>query len=323
MNPVPAAWQADLQEWEQRHPGPCVAVHDFDADGLSAATLWWLARRGELQVAHSRRHFDALSGQPALVYLLDLSPGEGLPWQQPTIGIDHHAPSSPPPAGYLALNAHDWQPSVCTSLLAHWLFWGEDSRHAWIAAVGALSDLGDAAPHSLLQRQLELHGRSKMRDLVSLINSAHRAEGDCGQALTALREHDTPKQLLRSKAACVAYLRECQARVRDRLNAALHTAPSCWGKLAVLEIRSDCPVHGLVAQIWRSRVPEQIVLVANHRTNREEVQISARCGSGCNAIEELAALGLELRGHPRSAGAALSPSEWDRFLASLEGYARR
>jgi single-stranded-DNA-specific exonuclease len=313
------AWRAELQAWRAAHPGPALAVHDYDADGLSAAALWAKACGGQLQSSHSRRHLPPLLHPAESVYLLDLSCGDGpLPWSQPTAVIDHHMPSATPPP-CLMFNVHDWEPPACTSLLVHWLLLGADSPHAWIAAVGALSDLGDAAPYALLQNQLRHHGKTKMRDLVSLINSAHRAEGDPGQGLVALLEHPDPNRLLRSKHGSVLYLRDCQAKVRSRLNAARKAAPRFLGRFAVIEIESDCPVQSIVAQIWRSRLRDALILVANRRTDREEVQLSARCGASDSVVAELARLGLEVRGHKRSAGAILAPEVWETFLKNLEG----
>lgn len=313
-----ASWRAQLHDWRERHPGRAVAVHDYDADGLSAAALWSKALGGQLQSSPSRRHLPSLNHPADSVYLLDLSCGDGaLPWVQPTAVIDHHMPSETPPP-CLMLNVHDWEPPACTSLLAHWLLLGPDSPHAWIAAVGALSDLGDAAPYTLLQSQLQHHGKTKMRDLVSLINSAHRADGDPVQGVTALLEHPDPNRLLRSKHPSVAYLRDCQSKVRSRLHSARAVSPRLLGRFAVVEIRSDCPVQSIVAQIWRSRLKHQLILVANRRTDRDEVQLSSRCGQPDNVIAELAKLGLEVRGHKRSAGAVLNPAEWDAFVRRLE-----
>ncbi len=307
-------WRQDLQEWRQNHPGPSLAVHDFDADGLTSAALWKLACQGELEVTPSRQALPSLDKPCQLVYLLDIScPEDRFPWDSPTIVIDHHLPPAVPPP-CLMLNGHDWQPRICTSLLTHWLFFGDHSQHAWIAAAGALSDLGDKANFELLQKPLDQWGSQKMRNLTSLINSAHRAEGDCSQVITALLEHTDPGHLLRSDHSSVVYMRECQEKVRGRLGAAKTAAPKFFGNLAVIQFSSDCPVQSIIAQIWRTRLPNYVVLVANLRKDRPQVQLSARSKAPLSAIEQLASRGLTLRGHPGSAGTVLTPSQWQSFL---------
>jgi single-stranded-DNA-specific exonuclease len=306
-------WRNQLQSFRCEHPGPAWAVHDFDADGLCAAALWKLACGGELRATPSRQHLPSLGPQPASVYLLDLSCPEGsFPWSSPTVVIDHHPPPLNP-APCLMLNSHTWKPPACTSLLTHWLYFGDHSDHAWIAAVGALSDLGDGAEFALLKSALDRWGGSKMRKLTSLINSAHRADGDSSQAIAALLEHPDPAALLASKRPSVVYLRRCQKKVRRRLNEARSAAPSFFGNLAIVQIASDCPVQSIIAQIWRSRLPDHVVLVANLRSDRALVQLSARSRAPLNAIEQLQGRGLMVRGHAGSAGAVLAPEEWQSF----------
>jgi len=309
-------WRQQLQRFGAEHPGPARAVHDFDADGLCSAALWKLATQGDLMVAPSRQILPVLEADLAAVYLLDLScPEQAFPWSSATVVIDHHPPPERLP-NCLMLNTHDWKPPACTSLLTHWLYFGEHSPHAWIAAAGALSDLGDKAEFPLLQNSLKQWGLPKMRKLTSLINSAHRAEGDCQPAIDALLEHSDPLSLLRSDHPGVVYLRECQDRVRRRLNHARSAHPLFFGNLAVVQFASDCPVQSIIAQIWRTRLPTHIVLVANQRTDRPVVQLSARSKAPLHAIQFLQERGLSVKGHAGSAGAVLSPEQWELFLVT-------
>lgn len=313
-------WRTELARWREQHTLSGVAIHDFDADGLSAAALWQIACQGQLLPVPSRQALPVFDSPPDGVYLLDVScPENDFPWSAPTVVIDHHPPAQEPPPGLLCV-AHNWKPPVCTALLTHWLFFGDQSPHSWIAAVGVLSDLGDEAGFELLQVELRRWGRERLRNLTSLINSAHRADGDCRQATSALLEHPDPPSLLRSEAPSVDYLRECQQKVRRRINAARAADPSFFGNLAVVRLESDCPIHGIIAQIWRNRLPEMVVLVANLRSDRPLVQVSARSRHPLNAISELAGRGLSLRGHTGSAGAVLTPEQWQTFWESLHAH---
>lgn len=309
-----------LQAWQQRHPGPALAVHDFDADGICAAALFKRRLGGVTQIVKGRLQLPTLQRPAQLVYLLDLScPEREFPWAQPTIVIDHHPLPQNPPENALLLH----RPDRCTAWLAHELFWGEGGPHGWIAALGILSDLGDSVPSPLLQGELERWGMNPLRQVTSLINSAHRAGGDCDQALQALLEHDSPSQLLHSQAPSVTHLRQCQRKVKKRLGQAKQVPAVQRGQLALIQFESDCPVQSIIAQIWKARLADRVVLAANLRTDRPEVHLSARSRGGLNAIQILAALGLTVRGHAQSAGAVLTPQEWETFLETFNAYSHQ
>ncbi|MBX3166320.1 MAG: hypothetical protein KF760_02865 [Candidatus Eremiobacteraeota bacterium] len=301
-----------LEEWIRRYPGPPTALHDFDADGLCAAALWKLRLGGTTQVVSARQWLPVLQNPARLVYLLDLScPEERFPWQLPTVVIDHHPLPRQPPPDTLLLH----RPDRCTAWLTHELLWGEsDGPHAWIAALGILSDLGDSAAGEILQNQIRRWGLNPLRQLTSLVNSAHRAGADCEQALSALTHHDSPAQMLRSDHASMVYLRDCQRKVRKRLGQAKQVPAIKRGRIALVQFSSDCPIQSVVAQIWKARLADYVVLAANRRSDVAEVHISARSRGALNAIKILGQLGLIVRGHPQSAGAVLDPNQWEQFL---------
>ena len=303
--------------WLERYPGATTALHDFDADGLAAAALWKLRLGGSTQVVRARQNLPALENPAQLVFLLDLScPEERFPWDLPTIVIDHHPlPERTPPETLLV---HD--KGRCTAWLTYDTLWPEDSSHAWIAVLGILSDLGDSIPSPLLQGQLERWGMNPLRQLTSLINSAHRAAGDCDQALLALLTHHSPSEMLRSEQPSVVYLRDCQRKVRKRLGQAKQIPPVKRGQIALVQFESDCPIQSVIAQIWKSRLADHVVLVANRRTDVDEVHISARSRGALDASKILAKIGLTVRGHAQSAGAILKPEQWEQFLENFYAY---
>ncbi|MBN9414713.1 hypothetical protein ABS71_21395 [bacterium SCN 62-11] len=306
-----------LEEWLARHPGPATALHDFDADGLAAAALWKLRLGGTTQVVRTRQNLPELANPAESVFLLDLScPEDRFPWELPTVVIDHHPLPQRPPAQTLLI--HDT--ARCSAWLTYEALWPEDSPHAWIAALGILSDLGDSMPSPLLQSQLERWGMNPLRQLTSLINSAHRAAGDCDQALLALLGHHSPSEMLRSDHPSLVYLRECQRKVRKRLGQAKQISPVKRGRIALVQFESDCPVQSVIAQIWKSRLAEHVVLVANRRSDTAEVQISARSRGALDAGKILAQIGLTVRGHAQSAGAVLKPEQWEQILENFYAY---
>lgn len=316
-HPPPRHQAVAVADWLARYPGPVTALHDFDADGLAAAALWKLRLGGTTQVVRVRQHLPALAHPAQLVFLLDLScPEERFPWKLPTVVIDHHPlPERTPPETLLV---HD--KSRCSAWLTHETFWSENSPHDWIAVLGILSDLGDSVASPLLQNQLERWGMNPLRQLTSLVNSAHRAAGDCDLALSALLNHSSPIDMLRSQHPSVVYLRDCQRKVRKRLGQAKQVSPVKRGRVALVQFESDCPIQSVIAQIWKSRLAEHVVVVANRRTDVAEVHISARSRGALDASKTLAQIGLTVRGHAQSAGAVLQPEQWDQFLEKFYAY---
>lgn len=306
-----------LDDWLNLEPASLVAIHDFDADGICAAALWKLRLGGGTRALSNRQSLPQPPESARLVFLLDIScPEERFSWQLPTVVIDHHPlPESIPPETQIF---HD--PARCTAWLAHELLWPEDSPHGWIAVLGILSDLGDSIPSPLLQGQLERWGLNPLRQLTSLINSAHRAAGDCNLALEALMEHSSPSEMLRSEHPAVVYLKECQRKVRKRLGQAKQIPAVKRGQIALVQFESDCPVQSVVAQIWKSRLAEHVVVAANRRSDLPEVHISARSRGGLNASKVLEQIGLTVRGHAQSAGAILSPEQWEQVLKNFYAY---
>ena len=299
-------FRQQMADWLLLHPGPGQVVHDFDADGIAAAALW--SRhfpQDQMLCTQSRHQWPSLSSERRC--FLDLCPSQG----HGALVIDHHPP--PPQSQHLLLTAYNWQPPPCTSLLLCQLL---DSPWHWIAALGALSDLGDKAPFPILQEQLKVWGKGRMQNLASLLNAPHRAGGQPELALQALLEHDDPIQLGRSSQASLEHLRQCQEKVRRRLAEAKKAAPQFFGPLACLEFTSDCAVQGLIAQIWRTRLPAYLVVAVNLRTDRAEVHISARAARGRQMVAELTALGLPVQGHPQSAGLVWSPQQWQAWKES-------
>ncbi len=60
-------------------------------------------------------------------------------------------------------------------------------------------------------------------------------------------------------------LRAAKVEVRLALDKAKRVPPLVVGDLAVLQIDSVCQIHPLIAQQWRGRLPDKIVIAANRR----------------------------------------------------------
>src|ERR1700754_1123628 len=142
-----------------------LVFHDFDADGVTAGVVLQLAleRLGFTAVLRRAptRERDAWSAinraliaqtQPEVLFVLDLgSRDEALADNVRCCLIDHHRPDGVPP-GALLITGYAWEPIPNTSLMVYDLCapLAEIEDLDWIAAIGALSDLGERAPFPLL-----------------------------------------------------------------------------------------------------------------------------------------------------------------------------
>lgn len=92
-------------------------------------------------------------------------------------------------------------------------------------------------------------------------------------------------------------------------------------QVALIRLHSPCQVHPLIAQIWRSRLPQFIVIAANDGYLPGRVNFSARSRSGVNVLEFLRAAdigegeGTFGHGHDQASGGSLPVARWNALLA--------
>ncbi len=178
-----------------------VVACDSDVDGLAAAVIVERAlttlggaphvlpaARGE-HVHHPDmlRRIHAL--RPSCLIVVDMGsrPQPILPGT-PTLIVDHHHAAAGVPPGAVVVNGYDRQPAAPSSVLAHVVcrtFPGSESG-AWLAALGAVADLGSAGPfRNLLGIR---SGGSRWTRAAALLNAARRADPpDAAVALELLR----------------------------------------------------------------------------------------------------------------------------------------
>lgn len=316
-----------------------VAVHDSDADGLSAGVVWQRAfeRLGfphpTRVVADRERNAwtDANRARvremrPDALFVLDLgSQPEPILEDVPTCLIDHHRPDGAPPGGIL-LSGYGLDPIPNTSLLV----WELCAAHTdiadldWVAALGIIGDLGERAPFSLLTEAKRRYTAKYLREAASLINAARRAARFAPEtAARALLTHGDPRSLVNSSSPEVAALREARAEVKAALEAGKKAAPTFAGNVALVRVKSPCQIHPLLAQIWRSRLPGYIILAANEGYLPGRVNFSARSGADRSALDLLRAVDLGAgegsygRGHDQASGGSLPVARWNELLRQL------
>ena len=295
-------------------------VPHTDADGLAAGAIA-LRARGE------RADAAVLLGRGATPFTSSGLPGGPLaildwgvrPLARPGVLVDHHAPEGATggPDGPIVVSSYGEAPEVSTAALMRRLF---PEAPAWLAAVGAAGDLGDAG--FALPECEGARPKTAIRRLVSLVNAPRRLpDGPVRTALALLVEHDDPRAALADPR--VAALEEAKRAWRAEFDRVVRTAPRMVGeRIALLRFASPAQVHPLVATTWARRLAPRIVLAANDGyLGPGVVNFAVRGGSGdLRAVLKEAlpgARGEFAHGHDRATGGSLPEPDFERLLAAF------
>ena len=324
---------------------PLVLCHD-DADGLSAgailsraldrsgrepAVVRVIGRGQSAWSADLRRTLEANPPGGIVVTDLGVQAGAVLPGV-PTILVDHHVPRSwPDPAEATVISGHRDAPIPTSSLLALACAeaLGPADDFAWLAAIGAIGDLGERAASAefgaILAPAKKAHTAKALREAVSLVNAPRRsASGDAGPALRLLLEADGPAAIVSGDSADADSLRQARAEVKAALDAARSVPPLFSGPVALIRFDSPCQIHPLVAQSWVFRLKRQVVIGANASFRPGFVHFAARSGAVPDLIAFLNERAPPLesddqfaQGHKRATGGQVRIETWNRFVAGL------
>ena len=317
---------------------PVVVLSHFDADGLSAAAILVraLERAGRaatpLVVGKGETPWDAAMAArvgalgPGGLILADLGtrPEPVLPGC-PTLVIDHHVPTGEP-RDAITISGNGLSPEPTTALLAWWSVGslGDRDDLLWLAATGLIGDMADGADVPELVEAQRRWGKTALRDAVSLINAPRRtALADAGPALRLLLEANGPKDITKGQGADASALHAAKAEVRTAMEEAKRVPPLVVGDVALIQLDSACQIHPLIAQQWRSRLRDKIVIAANRGYRPGWVHFAARSASGRNLIDFLAehrpphADGRYGNGHAQASGGALQARDWNSFVTGL------
>jgi single-stranded-DNA-specific exonuclease len=132
-----------------------------------------------------------------------------------------------------------------------------------------------------------------------------------------------PKAVLSGEHPETALLLAAKEEVKIALDAAKRGAPRVQGDVALIAFHSPCQIHPLIAQQWRGRLKDKIVLAANTGYRDGWIHFAARTASGTNLIEFLAGHrppGADAHygnGHVQATGGALRPADWNSFVRGL------
>ncbi len=324
---------------------PVLILTHNDADGLSAGALFARAfgrvgraarvrilGRGENPWSEAIRdefagaEIDGRTIGGLIVADLGLREGPVLPGV-PTIIVDHHVPTGLA-GGATIVSGFGEDPIPTTSLLA-WRCAGamtEADDLLWLAAVGLIGDLGDKAPFAALAEAKARYTATALREVTSLVNAPRRtAGGDAAPAFALLLNADSPKDALCGRHEELGLLRAARDEVKAAMEIAKRAPPRVSGDVALITLNTACQVHPLVAQAWRGRLGDKIVIAANHGYRQGWVHFAARSATGRDLIAFLRAAappGADEaygNGHAQATGGALRLADWPVFLRNI-GY---
>ena len=243
----------------------------------------------------------------------------------PAILLDHHVPAGPS-AHATVISGYGLSPVPTSSLLAFWCAaeLADVEPWLWIAALGIVGDMADRAGFPEMARARSRYGIGVLREATALINAARRsASADAGPAFALLLKAESPREILSGRYAETQTLLAAREEVKRELDRTRRTAPMMRDGVALLLFHSPCQVHPLVAQAWRTRLANAVVIAANTGYRPGWVHFAARTARAVNLIEFLARHappGADENygsGHERATGGALRIAEWNAFAAGL------
>ena len=331
MAPDPHSIGRTFAEWlDSAGRVPLILGH-FDADGLAALAIlkrslpdssMRLVGKGENPWDPDVRAELAERAPPALI-ATDLGVREGsIVPGTPTCLIDHHVPTGTP-GDATVISGNGLEPEPTSALLAWWAG-GGDERLLWLAAVGLIGDMAEDKGFAEMEAAQKRYGKTALRSAVSLINAPRRtASADATPALELLLKCESPKELLSGEHPETAVLLAAKEEVKAEMDVARRVAPKVRGEVALIPLDSACQIHPLIAQQWRGRLKDKVVIAANKAYRPGWVHFAARTGAGHDLIHFFAerrpeGAGSEYgSGHKAASGGALRIPEWNRFVAEL------
>jgi single-stranded-DNA-specific exonuclease len=294
-----------------------VVVPHTDADGLAAGALALRARgEGPEAAVLLDRGQTPFGPDPPLpprsAAVLDWGVR---PLYRPGILVDHHAPEAQPLADQVVLSGYGERPETTTAALVRRLV---PEEPAWLAAVGAVGDLGEAG---FALPECAGAPRAALRRLVPLVNSPRRVrDGPVRGALALLVESESPAAALADPR--LELLEVARREWRAELHRVRRTPPAVRDRYALVRFSSTAQVHPLLAAQWRRRLAPRVVIAVNDGYLPGRVNFSVRGGGGDlrrllrDALPE--ATGEFAHGHDRATGGSLTPEDFALLLRRLD-----
>jgi len=268
----------------------------------------------------------AAETNPSVLFVLDLGcKEEPVVPEVPTLFVDHHRPFGVPPKDVL-ISSYTWEPIPNASLLVWWLCRevADVEDLDWIAAIGTLSDLGDKAPFDIVPAAKKKYKAKWLKEATALVNAARRSSaGDADTALRAILTASHPREIVEGETEEARRLWEYRSEAKAAFNKAKHAAPHFSGQVVLMRIKSPCYVHPLVAQIWRNRFRDRIVIAANEGYIPGYVAFSVRTSAEVNVLDFLGGIQIDVAegymgyGHDQASSGVIPVASWNELLRKL------
>jgi single-stranded-DNA-specific exonuclease len=220
----------------------------------------------------------------------------------------------------------EMEPVPTSSLLAYWCasVIAEVDDLLWIAALGIIGDMAEKSGFPEMEEARKQYGITALREATALLNAPRRsATGDARPALDLLMKAKGPKAILSGEHPETALLQAAREQVKLDLDAARRVPPKVKGDVALIRFHSPCQIHPLVAQAWRGRLRNNIVIAANTGYRPGWVHFATRTALDLDLIaflREHAPEGADENygsGHRQATGGALRPESWNQFVTGL------
>jgi single-stranded-DNA-specific exonuclease len=316
---------------------PLLVFHN-DADGLSAGAILHLVMLkrgygsairiiGKGENAYSDDFISEVEARkPTGVIIADLGVSNRVKLPDlPMIIIDHHAPTGVPEDATVISGFND-DPVPTTSLLAYRCAqaMGDDEGLLWLAALGIIGDMAEDYGFVEMADARKAYGVTALRKAASLINAPRRTgSADARPAFDLLMRANGPKQILSGEFTETQQLLDAKAEVKQALDDARKVGPKFAGPVALVQFSSPAQVHPLIAQQWRGRLKNAIVIAANTGYRDGFVHFAVRSSNDTDILAFLAQHrppGADEQygnGHRAASGGALRWDDWVFFLNTL------
>jgi single-stranded-DNA-specific exonuclease len=242
-----------------------------------------------------------------------------------TVVIDHHVPTGVPGSATV-ISGIRMEPVPTSSLLAYWCasVMAEVDDLLWIAALGMIGDMAEKFGFPEMEQARKQYGITALREATALLNAPRRsAAGDAKPALDLLMKAKGPKEILSGEHPETALIQAAREQVKLDLDAARRVPPKVKGDVALIRFHSPCQIHPLVAQAWRGRLRNNIVIAANTGYRPGWIHFATRTALDLDLIAFLrdhAPEGADENygsGHRQATGGALRPKNWNQFVTGL------
>jgi single-stranded-DNA-specific exonuclease len=132
-----------------------------------------------------------------------------------------------------------------------------------------------------------------------------------------------PKEITAGSTPEAEALRVAKLEVKLALEAGKRVGPKFHEDVALIRFDTPCQVHPLLAQTWRGRLKDKIVIAANAGYRPGRVHFAARSARDTNLVDFLAQHAPPEAdenygsGHAQASGGALRPPGWNIFIQQL------